>query len=509
MLYPIGFSIALISLMLWQNQEGKKSEGIFRLFFSLAIIAYIVGLFSFPSTFEAKAIHIVKDFVILGVASLLVKGSRQNLFLSIAAFSFSLVGAYLFFTDFENHRIGKDFTVGGIQEAPVDHADILVEVFEGESKGTLISFAKEHGLSIEPAFAPQSTELTDLDDYFVINIPSGLEDRTEKFMNLIKKLKGVEWVEHNEFVKTPILETKNIQKKNKNFGLNDPDVNLQWGFAKMEMDKFYTLIKEKKLKPKKKALIAILDTGVDAKHEDLSKHFKSIDKKSDTDGNKHGTHCAGIAAAVSNNKKGIASLAPNDKFIEVTSVKVLQSFGGGTQNAIIAGIIKAADSGADVISMSLGGRSNDKNQKAYKEAVDYANKKGAIVIAAAGNSNANAKFYAPANTPGVITVAAVDRDLSKAKFSNFVNDIEMGIAAPGVEIHSTIPNDKYAAFSGTSMATPQVAGLVAMMKALKPSLDTREVYNILNDSGLEIKDHRTTGNMIQPYQALMTLSGSK
>ncbi len=504
MLYPIGFAVALISLMLWQNREGTKSEGIFRFFFTIAIIAYMIGLFSFHTTFEAKAVHILKDFLILGLASLLIKSTKSNFLLTIAAASFSIVGAYLFFTDFENHRLGKDFNVNGNQEE-IDREDLLIEIFDGESKESIMSFAAENGLVLKKAFNPSSPEITDLDDYYTLNIPIELEARKDHYAKIIKKLKGVEWVENNEFIKTPNLEHATIQRTNRKFGLNDPDINLQWGIDKLEIDKFYTYLSTKKIKPKKKALIAILDTGVDAKHEDLSANYKSIDKKSDSDGNKHGTHCAGVAGAVTNNKIGIASLAPNNNFVKITSVKVLQSYGGGTQNGIISGIIKAADSGADVISMSLGGRSTDKAQKAYKEAVEYANKKGAIVVVAAGNSNANAKFYAPANTPGVITVAALDKDLSKAAFSNFINDVSMGISAPGVEIHSTIPDNKYAAFSGTSMATPQVAGLLGMMKALDPDLDTEAAYKILSSTGMKVKDAQRTGNMIQPFLAIKAL----
>ena len=103
--------------------------------------------------------------------------------------------------------------------------------------------------------------------------------------------------------------------------------------------------------------------------------------------------------------------------------------------------------------------------------MEYAAKKGAIVVVAAGNSNMNAKDYAPANTPGVITVAALDTNLNRASFSNFVQDLDQGIAAPGVAIYSSIPGNKYAAFNGTSMATPYVAGLVGLMKSLQPDLN--------------------------------------
>ena len=251
--------------------------------------------------------------------------------------------------------------------------------------------------------------------------------------------------------------------------------------------------------------MVILDTGVDATHEDIAANFKSIKTKHDKDGNSHGTHCAGIAAAVSNNGKGIASFAPNNRFIQVSSVQVLSSFGSGTQRGIIKGILEAADNNASVISMSLGGRSSDSKQRAYRQAVSYANRKGAIVVVAAGNSNMNAKNYSPANTPGVITVSAVDDELNKATFSNFITDLEMGIAAPGVNIYSTIPDNKYAAFNGTSMATPYVAGLLGLMKAIDPKLTTSEAYTILNNTGKPTNDTELTGRFIQPNEVAKTL----
>ena len=180
----------------------------------------------------------------------------------------------------------------------------------------------------------------------------------------------------------------------------------------------------------------------------------------------------------------------------------MASFGGGSQRGIIAGMIEAADNGADVISMSLGGRTNEKSVKAYTDAVKYCNKKGAIVVVAAGNSNINAKLFAPANTPGVITVAAVDEDLKKASFSNTTDDIEMAVSAPGVKIHATLPNNKYGALSGTSMATPFVAGLVGIMKSINPDLTTKEAFEILNDSGQATKDVTQIGRLIQPKKAI-------
>ncbi|MFQ5448355.1 MAG: S8 family serine peptidase, partial [Saprospiraceae bacterium] len=258
-------------------------------------------------------------------------------------------------------------------------------------------------------------------------------------------------------------------------------------------------------KPVKKTRLAILDTGVDASHEDLADNFVSTRKKYDYDKSGHGTHCAGIAAAVSNNNKGIASFSRNNAFVEVTSIKVLSDAGYGSQKMIIDGILEAADNGADVISLSLGGPSSDSKQRAYKKAVDYANRKGAIVLVAAGNSKTNARRYAPANTPGVIAVSAVDTLLRRASFSNFVQDLGMAVAAPGVKIYSTFPGNQYKTLNGTSMAAPYVSGLVSLMKSLRPGLTTRQVFNILNKTGMETKGKKETGRLIQPAVAVREL----
>jgi len=257
-----------------------------------------------------------------------------------------------------------------------------------------------------------------------------------------------------------------------------------------------------KIKPQKKAIIAILDTGVDAEHEDIKANFKSIENTSNTDPMSHGTHCAGIAGAVSNNGVGVASYSRNNQYTQISSVRVLNKNGMGTQQGIIKGILTAADRKADVISLSLGGPSNRSRQRAYEKAIKYANKKHAIVVVAAGNSNRNAKNYCPANTPGVICVSAVDKELNRAVFSNYIQDMEMGIAAPGVNIYSSVPGNKYATFSGTSMATPYVAGLLGLMKSIQPQLSTTEAYNLLNNNGKNTKNTKMTGNFIQPFEVI-------
>jgi thermitase len=139
---------------------------------------------------------------------------------------------------------------------------------------------------------------------------------------------------------------------------------------------------------------------------------------------------------------------------------------------------------------------------AYNQAVKYANEKGAIVIAAAGNSSRDASKFTPANAQGVIAVSAIDENNNLATFSNTLENIAMGVAAPGQNILSTTPSDSYKTFSGTSMATPYVAGLIGTFKALQPNITTEEVYNILESTGIETTQTNKTGKLIQPAQSI-------
>jgi thermitase len=227
-------------------------------------------------------------------------------------------------------------------------------------------------------------------------------------------------------------------------------------------------------------VVAILDTGVDGEHEDLSGVFGKSPGKGDRHG--HGTHCAGIAGAATHNGKGIASLNWGGKLIEIRAYNALDADGSGSIENIAQAIIDAAEDRADVISLSLGGRSPIP-PRVLSKAVEYANKRQAIVVVAAGNANQNAADYSPANVPGVICVAATAPDDSKAAFSNHTHSIGMAVSAPGMDILSLKTGGGYVAMSGTSMATPLVAGVIGAMRSLNPQLDTRTVYRILRSTG--------------------------
>ncbi|MCL4106776.1 UNVERIFIED_CONTAM: hypothetical protein GTU68_048220 [Idotea baltica] len=325
-----------------------------------------------------------------------------------------------------------------------------------------------------------------------------------KIKNALKSFPFVELIEENEEIFIAPLEVLTPPVSSV-IGFSDPLVPQQWALKALKVDELNQLIIGQNTA--KKAKLFILDTGVDANHEDLKGNYLSHKKKYDTDIQSHGTHCAGIAGALSNNETGIASLNVNNDLFTISAIKVLNDSGMGNQKTIINGIIEAAENGADVISLSLGGRSTDRRQKLYEETVAYANSLGAIVVVAAGNSSMNAKGYSPANTPGVIAVAAIDEQLNIAPFSNTVQDLEMGIAAPGVQILSTTPKNEYKSFNGTSMATPYVAGLVAIMKSYNPLLSTRDVYQLLDLNGQYTVQSDKSGNLIDPSKTIRNLLG--
>ncbi len=247
---------------------------------------------------------------------------------------------------------------------------------------------------------------------------------------------------------------------------NDPLISQQWGLFKAkfadpgtsawDINKGSTSIK-----------IAILDTGIDQNHEDLvskivvNKNFTTSSTVDDLYG--HGTHVAGIAAAVINNNIGVAGSGYNSVLM---NVKVLDDRGSGYYSWVANGIIWAVDNGAKVINMSLGG---SMASSILEDAINYAWSKGAVVVAAAGNDGSDAPSY-PAYYTNAIAVAATDSSDLKTSWSNYGSWVD--VAAPGSSIYSTLPNHSnrigkrnYGSLSGTSMAAPYVAGLAGLVWA--------------------------------------------
>ena len=235
--------------------------------------------------------------------------------------------------------------------------------------------------------------------------------------------------------------------------------------------------------------VAIIDTGVDYKHPDLKDVVARDSKgaivgrsfvsgiKATLDDNGHGTHCAGIAAAATDNGIGVAGVGFNS--FRIVPAKVLTRGGYGQVDWISKAIIWCADNGCRVESMSLGG---SQYSQALQDAINYAWKKGTIVVAAAGNSATSIPGY-PAGNNHVVAVSATDPHDRLTYFSNYGTPIAVG--APGLKILATLPSypceltkrfgfkQNYDSLSGTSMACPIVAGtlgaLIACQKSLTPT----------------------------------------
>jgi hypothetical protein len=275
---------------------------------------------------------------------------------------------------------------------------------------------------------------------------------------------------------------------------NDPLYERQWGLTQINAPAAWS-------RDARGAgtVIAILDTGVDFTHPDLQgKLLDGADFVKDDPDNcpgaqdeqGHGTHVAGIAAAVTNNGVGVAGTATD---AQILPVRVLNDRGEGERDWIVEGIRYAADQGAHVISMSLGQAPifGQMPQPAFEQAVNYAWSKGSVIVAAAGNESTPACSY-PAAADNSVCVAATDRRRAPSAYSNFPNDPDgtVGVRAPGgsgpsaifceqaEDIWSTLwpaSDDDcqsgtflkgYDTYAGTSQSTPFVSGLSAMLRGM-------------------------------------------
>lgn len=325
----------------------------------------------------------------------------------------------------------------------------------------------------------------------------------------LKALPEVEYAEPNYIVYNLAFEAP-----------DDPMYSQQWGIEAIGLDKLWS----QPAVSTKRPVIAILDTGVDISHPDLEANIWTNAAEADgaedsdddgngfaddihgwdfvnqsarmRDNNGHGTHCAGIAAAVGANGIGIVGANPDALIMPVT---VMQSDGTGDVATIIKGIDYAAANGADIISMSFGGYSNS---LAERDALAKAYQK-AVLVAAAGNDNrciyphlceVNRKVGAtmfPAAYNFVLGVEATDISGNLASFSNFDEDgpvttafsetelFNYELRAPGTLIASTFPGGQYRALSGTSMACPLAAGAISRLISAKEYSSKEELFGDL------------------------------
>ena len=275
---------------------------------------------------------------------------------------------------------------------------------------------------------------------------------------------------------------------------NDDRYNDQWAHEKIESPRAWDVTQGSA-----DVVVAIVDTGMDLNHPDLKDRLTSPDTwydygeddddPSDTYG--HGTHVAGIVGATGNNSQGVAGAGWRTSLMPV---KVFPDGKGSTSMYTVAkGVVHAVDKNADIINLSLGG---SRDSDAMRDAVNYAYDHDVLVVAAAGNDDHESPSY-PAANEHVLAVAATDQQDKKASFSNYGDWVD--ISSPGVSILSTMPtyhvkmNDNgvkknYDYLNGTSMATPLVAGVAALVKAVHPSWKPDRVTQYLQDASDDIDD---------------------
>ena len=288
---------------------------------------------------------------------------------------------------------------------------------------------------------------------------------------------------------------------------DDPEYRNQWGLPFVEAEKAWDVNTDCS-----SVVVAVIDTGVDYQHTDLTGNIWTNQAEctgsqgADDDGNGfvddcygwdfvnsdpdpaddhgHGTHVAGIIGAIGNNFTGVAGICWQAK---IMAIKILDASGGGTAFDFLLAVRYAVDNGAKVINTSLGTQDcniTDAELQPLRDAVEYANSNGVVIVTAAGNSGSNndACPVYPASFSkdytNVISVASVDQNGRLSSFSNYgQNSVDLG--APGESILSTITGNGYAYSSGTSMATPFVAGTVAHVLSMNPSFTPSLVKNRL------------------------------
>lgn len=269
-------------------------------------------------------------------------------------------------------------------------------------------------------------------------------------------------------------------------------------------------------------VVAVVDDGIDANHDILRGRIVSPYNVFTQDnrlsiGEGHGTHVAGLSVGDDKNfDEGISGIAPKCKLMPI------QVFDNGlcTFSSVTSGIMYAIHNGANVVNVSIGpnfkgldilpiedqehiARTQFKNEEiVWKRIINVANENNVIIVFAAGNDNILANIPPENRTNRTLNVAAVDMQIQGTDFTNY--GIGSNISAPGKDIVSSIPNDEYAVFNGTSMAAPIVSGTVALMMSCKPDITVTEALHILQVTGTTISSYMPP--MIQVDDALIALT---
>ncbi|EIT83934.1 cell wall-associated protease [Fictibacillus macauensis ZFHKF-1] len=409
-----------------------------------------------------------------------------------------------------HHLAGKklsDILVGAklVNRNEAPSTELIVKLKDNEKAPITTSKLKQNGVSAEvkPAFPSQDAIL---DDLYVVKVkqPSSIKKQSaasqEAHMGMtkekIEKLSGVEFVEENKQYHALTTDTQypyqwSLENKD---GKKGADI----GFTKMN--------KLAATMPLQKVKVAVVDTGVDhtladlkeVVHPELGKNFHKMGT-STIDDNAHGTHVAGIIAASANNGYSMTGINTS---AEIIPVKVLDENGSGDLENVAKGIVYAANQGAKVINLSLGGPYS----RSLEVAMKYAHDKGALLVVASGNEAKSEVSY-PASSKYAFTIGATNSLDVVSDYSNYGKGLDM--VAPGTDIPSIVPDGNVTFFSGTSMATPHVVGAASMLLAANPKLTAKEIATILTQTADQLSFHSVDSKLDKKQEMMDELLGAK
>lgn len=313
-----------------------------------------------------------------------------------------------------------------------------------KSKGSKLDFS---------SYNPEKVAAS-LDDIYFVQFASS--SAAKKCFSSLSNDSRVEYVEYDDYVAVDTTVDTSLSKGSD---------SKSWGVDVIYADDFANFVSRK---TSSAITVAVIDTGVASNHSFLSGRVLSggydlVDGDYvANDGNGHGTHVSGT----------VVDCTPGLK-VNILPIRVLDDDGRGTNGNVANGVYYAVRKGAKVINLSLnGGVSNY-----LDDAIRYAVNQGVTVVCAAGNDNSNTVYSSPAHLSEAIVVAACDSSSQRAYFSNYGTSVD--VIAPGVDVISCIPGGSYQRMSGTSMASPHVAGLAAMVKLLYPSYTPSQIESFI------------------------------
>ena len=420
----------------------------------------------------------------------------------------------------ENDEVGM--SSDGMTQIATDRLNILLEK---TNENTMLEWAK----AFKNAYPDEEYRIFYYNEEFYnlqIKVPSDMRETVKK------EIKG----KLSEFSFDVFDETV---FKSEDLSFNDPelkDPSHAWYLKEIGAFDAWNIVQGDS-----DIVVAIVDNGFDITHPEfegkivhpynvLTQNATLRPIKTNEGVNAHGTHVAATAVGNGNNGSGLLGIAPKCKLLPV-QVGNDNANGLMSNQAIMDGVMYAIAQGADVINVSLGMHTPDIVKKMseaqqlnyissslkqeeimWSKIFDKAKQKNSIIVIAAGNDNIVSGIDPKKRSNETIRVSALDKDLSKAEFSNYgvypqLNRFYSTVSAPGVDIYSAAPNKDYTTMNGTSMAAPVVSGVVALLKSIDKSLTVSQITSILQNSGRNVGDN--IGPMINLHRAVLLAKGEK